>query len=482
MHQQTLAQQAQALAKGDYSARELTQHYLQRIQQLDGQLNSFITVTAEQALTSADAADAARKAGNTSPLCGLPLAHQDVFCSQGTRTSAGSKMLDNFIAPYSAHLLEQLEQAGAVSLGKTNMDEFGMAASGTSSFYGATSNPWNNQRISGGAACGSAVAVAAGLVGAASGCDSFGDLRLPAAHNGLTALKATYGRISRLGMTANASSFDQAGFITRTAEDAALLLQVAAGFDSRDSTSAQQDADDYSASLAQPLTGLRIGIARQLFDAELDSRIAEQVLASAEQLKQLGATLVDIQLPHQQHAIACASIIGSGEASTNLSRYDGVRFGHRCANPADLDDLYQRSRSEGFGASVQQRVMLGAYYLSVGQYESHYVQAQKVRRLIKQDFEQAFAQADLILTPVTPALPRLLTETIDATADWHSQRYCLLANLAGLPAMSLPCGLVDELPVGVQLLAPWFAEARLLNAAHQYQQATDWHLRRPAGF
>src|SRR5690554_3533532 len=438
MHQQTLAQQAQALAKGDYSARELTQHYLQRIQQLDGQLNSFITVTAEQALTSADAADAARKAGNTSPLCGLPLAHQDVFCSQGTRTSAGSKMLDNFIAPYSAHLLEQLEQAGAVSLGKTNMDEFGMAASGTSSFYGAISNPWNNQRISGGAAGGSAVAVAAGLTAAASGCDSFGDLRLPAAHNGLSALKATYGRISRLGMTANASSFDQAGFITRTAEDAALLLQVAAGFDSRDSTSAQQDADDYSASLAQPLTGLRIGIARQLFDAELDSRIAEQVLASAEQLKQLGATLVDIQLPHQQHAIACAS--------------------------------------------VQQRVMLGAYYLSVGQYESHYVQAQKVRRLIKQDFEQAFAQADLILTPVTPALPRLLTETVDATADWHSQRYCLLANLAGLPAMSLPCGLVDELPVGVQLLAPWFAEARLLNAAHQYQQATDWHLRRPAGF
>lgn len=353
MHQQTLAQQARALAKGDYSARELATHYIQRIEQLDPQLNSFITLTAEQTLAQADAADSARANGSASALAGLPLAHQDTFCSKGVRTSCGSKMLDNFVAPYSAHLLEQLAAAGAVSLGKTNMDEFGMAASGTSSFYGATLNPRDAQRISGGAACGSAVAVAAGLASAASGCDSFGDIRLPAAHHGLTGLKPTYGRISRLGMTANASSFDQAGFITRSAEDAALLLQAGAGFDPRDSTSASEPVSDYSTTLGQPLNGLRIGIARNLFDEALDGRIAAQVLASAEQLQQLGATLIDIELAHADQAVACATIIGSGEASTNMSRFDGVRFGHRCDNPASLDDLYQRSRSEGFGPSVQ---------------------------------------------------------------------------------------------------------------------------------
>lgn len=482
MHQQTLAQQLQALNSGQYSARELTSHYLQRIEQFEPQLNSFITTTKEQALAQAEAADAARANGAAGTLAGLPLAHQDVFCTKGVRTSAGSKMLDNFIAPYDAHLIEQLNNAGAVSLGKANMDEFGMAASGTTSFYGASNNPWDAKRSAGGAACGSAVAVAAGLVSAASGCDTFGDIRLAAAHNGVTGFKATYGRISRLGMTANASSFDQAGFITRTAEDAALLLQVAAGFDQRDSTSAQEAVADYSASLNQPLTGMKIGIVRSLFDDKCDSGIASAVLAAAEQLQQLGATLVDVELNYADQAIACASIIGSGEASTNLSRYDGVRFGYRCAEPKDLDDLYQRSRSEGFGASVQERLLLGAYYLSAGQYKSHYVQAQKVRRLIKQDYATAFNDVDLLLTPTSPELPRLLEQAADASADWLSQRYCLLANLAGVPAMSLPCGLVDNLPVGMQLIAPWFAEARLLNAAHQYQHATDWHSRRPAGF
>lgn len=482
MHQQTLAQHAQALAKGEYSARELTQHYLQRIEQLDPQLNSFISVTAEQALAQADAADVARQAGTASPLAGLPLAHQDVFCSQGTRTSCGSKMLDNFVAPYNAHLLEQLQQAGSVSLGKTNTDEFGMAATGQSSFYGPTHNPWDAQRISGGAASGSAVAVAAGLVAASTACDTFGDLRLPAAHNGLTGLKASYGRISRFGMTANASSFDQAGFVTRTAEDAALLLQATAGFDARDSTSSQEAVADYSSSLNQPLNGLRIGIARSLFDAEVDSRIADLVLASAEQLQQLGATLVDIQLPHSAQSTACASIIGSGEASTNMSRFDGVRFGYRCADPVDLDDLYQRSRSEALGSTVQQRILLGTYFLSANQYEDYYVQAQRVRRLIRQDFTTAFAQADLILAPVTATLPRANSAAADPVSDWHSQRYTALANLAGLPALSMPCGQVDGLPVGTQLLAPWLQEARLLNAAHQYQQATDWHHSRPNGF
>ena len=482
MHQQTLAQQAQALSEGKYTARELAAHYLARIDQHDSALNSFITVTAEQALAAADAADAARSNGNAPALTGLPLAHQDVFCSKGVRTSCGSKMLDNFVAPYDAHLIELLNQAGAVSLGKTNMDEFGMAASGTTSFYGVSNNPWQTGRIAGGAASGSAIAVAAGLASAASGCDSFGDIRLAAAHNGVTGLKATYGRISRFGMTANASSFDQAGFIAHTAEDAALLLQAAAGFDLRDSTSAQEEIADYSATLNQPLNGLKVGIARNLFDSELDAGVATAVLAAAEQLQQLGATLVDVDLAHAGQAIACATIIGSGEASTNMSRYDGVRFGYRCADPADLDDLYQRSRSESLGASVQERILLGAHYLSVGQYESHYVQAQRVRRLIKQDFVDSFAQVDLLLTPTSPALPRLQEQAVDAAADWTSQRYTMLANLAGLPAISLPCGLVEDLPVGLQLLAPWFQEARLLNAAHQYQQASDWHSRRPAGF
>lgn len=482
MHQQTLAQQAQALAEGKYSARELTAHYLTRIEQHDSALNSFITVTSEQALATADSADTARSNGTAPALAGLPLAHQDVFCSKGVRTSCGSKMLDNFIAPYDAQLIEQLNQAGTVSLGKTNMDEFGIAASGTTSFYGVSNNPWQAGRIAGGAASGSAIAVAAGLASAASGCDSFGDIRLAATHNGVTGLKATYGRISRLGMTANASSFDQAGFITCTAEDAALLLQAVAGFDQRDSTSAQKEVADYSASLNQPLNGLKVGIARNLFDSELDAGVAAAVLAAAEQLQQLGATLVDVDLTYANQAIACANIIGSGEASTNLSRYDGVRFGYRCADPVDLDDLYQRSRSEGLGNNVQERILLGTHFLSTGQYESHYVQAQKVRRLIKQDFVDNFAQVDLLLTPTSPALPRLQEQATDAMTDWISQRYTALANLAGLPAISLPCGLVDSLPVGLQLLAPWFQEARLLNAAHQYQQASDWHCRRPAGY
>ncbi|MBS7325324.1 MAG: aspartyl/glutamyl-tRNA amidotransferase subunit A [Thiopseudomonas sp.] len=481
MHQMTLAQQANALAKKAFSARELTQHYLARIQQHDGALNSFITTTAEQALAQADAADQQRNSGNASGLTGLPLAHQDSFCSEGVRTSAGSKMLDNFIAPYSAHLLERLQQAGALSLGKLNMDEFGMGSNGQNSFYGAVTNPWDSQRVSGGAAAGSTVAVAAGLAAASTACDTLGDARLPAAYLGLTALRPTYGRISRRGITAHASSFDQASFITRSAEDVALLLQASAGLDTHDSTCADQPVDDYSASLVQPLSGLKIGILRELFDAQLDSQHGAAILAAAEQLQALGASLVDIQLPQLDQAQACALIISSGEASTNLSRYDGVRFGHRCADPKDLSDLYQRSRSEGFGDEVKRRLLLGAHYLSAAQYNDYYVHAQKVRRLIKNGLQTTFSEVDLLLAPVAAGAAPLIGESSTAQ-DLNAQRYCLLASLAGLPALSLPCGLVDDLPVGVQLLAPWFAEARLLNAAHQYQQATDWHLRRPAGF
>lgn len=481
MHQMTLAQQAKALADKTFSARELTEHYLKRIEQHAGALNCYISITAEQALAQADAADQQRSQGHAGPLLGLPLAHQDSLCSEGTRTSCGSKMLDNFVAPYNAHLLDRLQQAGATSLGKLNMDEFGMGSSGNTGFHGATHNPWDSQRVAGGAASGSAVAVAAGLAAASTGCDTLGDVRLPAAYNGLTALRPTYGRISRLGMTAHASSFDQASFVTRSAEDAALLLQATAGLDERDSTCADEPVADYTASLAQPLDGLKIGIVRALFDDQLDSRHAAAILAATDQLQALGASLVDIELPQLDQALATAMIISTGEASTNLSRYDGVRFGYRCAGPKDLADLYQRSRSEAFGDEVQRRLLLGAHFLSASQYQDYYVQAQKVRRLIKSGFQAAFADVDLLLTPVTAgAAPA--TGTQSTARDFQAQRHCLPASLAGLPAMSLPCGLADNLPVGVQLLAPWFQEARLLGAAHQYQQASDWHSRRPAGF
>lgn len=481
MHQMTLAQQAKALADKTFSARELNQHYVQRIEQHDSALNSYITVTADQALAQADAVDQRHSNGEATALAGLPLAHQDSFCSAGTRSSAGSKMLDNFVAPYSAQLLDSLQQAGATSLGKLNLDEFGMGSTGSTSFYGATHNPWDNQRVTGGAASGSAVAVAAGLAAASTACDTLGDARLPAAYLGLTALRPTYGRISRLGMTAHASSFDQASFITRSAEDAALLLQASAGLDARDSTSADQPVDDYSANLAQPLSGLKIGIVRALFDASLDSQHGAAILAAAEQLQTLGASLLDIELPHLDQALSSALIISCGEASTNLSRYDGVRFGYRCADPKDLDDLYQRSRSEAFGAEVQRRLLLGAHFLSGERYQASYVQAQKTRRLLKNSIQSAFASVDLLLTPVAAGAAPLKGASSTAQ-DLEAQRYCLPASLGGVPAMSLPCGLIDGLPVGLQLLAPWFQEARLLNAAHQYQQASDWHSRRPAGF
>lgn len=481
MYQMTLAQQAKALADKTFSARELSEHYLARIQQHDSALNSFITTTADSALAQAAAADQQLASGNGSALTGLPLAHQDSFCSAGVRTSAASKMLDNFVAPYNAQLLDRLQQAGCVSLGKLNMDEFGMGSNGQNSFYGAVANPWDPQRVAGGAAAGSAVAVAAGLAAASTACDTLGDARLPAAYLGLTALRPTYGRISRLGITAHASSFDQASFISRSAEDAALLLQASAGLDERDSTSADQPLDDYSASLGQPLAGLKVGIVRALFDAQLDSQHGAAILAAAEQLQALGASLIDVELPQLDQTLASALIISSGEASTNLSRYDGVRFGHRCAEPKDLTDLYQRSRSEAFGDEVKRRLLLGAHYLSNAQYNDYYVHAQKVRRLIKNGLQAAFAGVDLLLAPVAAGAAPLIGATTTAQ-DLHNQRYCLLASLAGVPAMSLPCGLVDNLPVGLQLIAPWFAEARLLNAAHQYQQATDWHSRRPAGF
>lgn len=483
MHQLTLSEISQALASKQFSARELTAHLLSRIEQLDPQLNSFITVTPDSALEQAAAADELRSAGNNVPLLGLPIAHKDLFCTQGIRTSCASKTLDNFIAPYSATVVTKLEQAGCISLGKLNMDEFAMGSSGETSFYGPSKNPWDTQRIPGGSSSGSAVAVAARLVPASTGTDSGGSIRQPAAFTGLTGIKPTYGRLSRWGMTAYASSFDQAGFLAHNAEDCALLLQASAGFDERDSTSAQQPVDDYVATLAQPLKGLRIGLPKEYFSSDLDSRIGDVVNSSIEQLKQLGATFVEISLPSLPHAVSAYYVIASAEASTNLARFDGVRFGHRCENPENLEDLYLRSRDEAFGSEVKRRIMIGTYALSTGYYDAYYLKAQKIRRLIKNDFVSAFKDVDLILGPTTPNLPWLLGSKVnDPVAAYLEDIYTVPANLAGIPGLSMPAGMIDGLPVGVQLLAPYFQEARLLQVAHQFQQHTDWHTRTPAGY
>ncbi|MDY7219462.1 Asp-tRNA(Asn)/Glu-tRNA(Gln) amidotransferase subunit GatA [Denitrificimonas sp. JX-1] len=483
MHQLTLANISKALAAKQFSAHELTTHLLARIKQLDPQVNSFITVTEDAALQQAQAADQLRSEGQSSALLGVPLAHKDLFCTQGVRTSCASKMLDNFIAPYNATVIEKLNQAGCVSLGKLNMDEFAMGSSGETSFYGASKNPWDLERVPGGSSSGSAAAVAARLVPAATGSDSGGSIRQPAAFTGLTGIKPTYGRISRWGMTAYASSFDQAGFLAHNAEDCALLLQATAGFDERDSTSAQQPVDDYPAALTQPLQGIRIGLPKEYFDDRLDARIGDAVHTAIEQLKQLGATFVEVSLPSLPHAVATYYVIASAEASTNLARFDGVRFGYRCEAPKDLEDLYLRSRNEAFGEEVKRRIMMGTYALSTGYYDAYYLKAQKIRRLIKNDFTNAFEQVDLILGPTTPNLPwQLGAKANDPVAAYLEDIYTVPANLAGIPGLSMPAGVIDGLPVGVQLQAPYFQEARLLQVAHQFQQHTDWHTRTPAGF
>lgn len=483
MHQLTLAEITRALAAKEFSSTEITQHLLQRIKQLDPQLNSFITLSEDSALAQAKQADQRLAAGEQGPLLGAPLAHKDLFCTQGVKTSCASKMLDNFIAPYNATVVEKLNAAGTVSLGKLNMDEFAMGSSNETSFYGSVKNPWNLEHVPGGSSGGSAAAVAARLIPAATGSDSGGSIRQPAAFNNLTGIKPTYGRVSRWGMVAYASSFDQAGPLARTAEDCALLLTAMAGFDQRDSTSAEQPNENYSAALNQPLAGLRVGLPKEFFSSELNSQIADQTLAVVEWLKQQGAEVKDISLPHVEHSVAAYYVIAPAEASTNLARFDGVRFGYRCDNPANLEDLYKRSRGEAFGAEVKRRIMVGTYVLSTGYYDAYYVKAQRLRRLIKNDLLAAFNQVDVILSPTTPNLAwKLGAKTDDPVSAYLEDIYTATANLAGVPALSMPAGFIDGLPVGVQLMAPYFQEGRLLNIAHQYQQATDWHTQAPAGF
>ena len=483
MHRLTLAQIARGLAAKDFSSVELSDALLARIQQLDPQLNSFITVTADDAREQAKVADARRASGENGALLGAPIAHKDLFCTKDVLTTCASKILANFKAPYDATVVEKLAAAGAVSLGKLNMDEFAMGSANESSHFGAVKNPWDLSRVPGGSSGGSAAAVAAGLIPAATGTDTGGSIRQPAALTNLTGLKPTYGRVSRWGMIAYASSLDQGGPIARTAEDCALLLGAMAGFDVKDSTCVDAPVDDYLAALNQPLAGLRIGLPKEYFGAGLDARIAEAVLAVVEELKKLGATVKDISLPNMQHAIPAYYVIAPAEASSNLSRFDGVRFGYRCANPVNLEDLYKRSRGEGFGAEVKRRIMVGTYALSAGYYDAYYLKAQKIRRLIKNDFVQAFGEVDVILGPTTPNPAwKLGAKSADPVSAYLEDIYTITANLAGIPGLSMPAGFVDGLPVGVQLLAPYFQEARLLNVAHQYQQVTDWHTRTPAGF
>jgi aspartyl-tRNA(Asn)/glutamyl-tRNA(Gln) amidotransferase subunit A len=483
MHQLTLAEIARGLADKKFSSEELTRTLLARIAQLDPQLNSFISVTEQQAIEQAQAADARRAQGETGVLLGAPLAHKDLFCTQGVRTSCGSRMLDNFKAPYDATVVAKLAAAGAVSLGKLNMDEFAMGSANENSHYGPVKNPWNLAHVPGGSSGGSAAAVAARLLPVATGTDTGGSIRQPAAFTNLTGLKPTYGRVSRWGMIAYASSLDQAGVLGRTAEDCALLLQGMAGFDPKDSTSIDEPVPDYSASLNGSLQGLRIGLPKEYFGEGLDPRIAQLVHESVKALEKLGAVVKEISLPNMQHAIPAYYVIAPAEASSNLSRFDGVRFGYRCENPADLTDLYKRSRAEGFGPEVQRRIMVGAYALSAGYYDAYYLQAQKIRRLIKNDFMNAFAEVDVILGPTTPNPAwKLGAKNADPVSAYLEDVYTITANLAGLPGLSMPAGFVDGLPVGVQLLAPYFQEGRLLNVAHQYQQASDWHTRAPEGF
>ncbi|SFH66773.1 Asp-tRNA(Asn)/Glu-tRNA(Gln) amidotransferase subunit GatA [Modicisalibacter xianhensis] len=480
MHDKTLTELATALAAGEFSSRELTESLLARIERLDGELNSFITVTAEQALQAADAADAARAKGEAGPLAGLPLALKDIFCTRGVRTSCGSKMLDNFVSPYDATVVEKLAAAGTISLGKTNMDEFAMGSSNENSHYGPVKNPWDLTAVPGGSSGGSAAAVAAGLVPAALGTDTGGSIRQPAAFCGITGLKPTYGRVSRYGMVAYASSLDQAGPMARSAEDCALLLGTIAGHDLRDSTSVARGVPDYRAELEASLSGLKIGLPKEYFGDGLAPEVEAAVRDAIKVYESLGASVREVSLPHTDLAIPAYYVIAPAEASSNLSRYDGVRFGHRCENPADLEDLYKRTRAEGFGDEVKRRILIGTHTLSEGFFDAYYKKAQQVRRLIRQDFLDAFEDVDVLMGPASPTPAFDLGAKKDPVSMYLQDIYTIAINLAGIPGISVPAGFASGRPVGLQILGPHFAEQQLLNVAHQFQQATDWHRRQPA--
>jgi aspartyl-tRNA(Asn)/glutamyl-tRNA(Gln) amidotransferase subunit A len=479
----SLRQLSSLLAEKKISSVELTQLYLDRIHALNPGLNAYITLNAETSLAQARAADARLAQGQGVALTGIPLAQKDIFCAQGWRTTCGSHMLENFIAPYDAHVISQFNNAGAVNLGKTNMDEFAMGSSNETSYFGAVKNPWNRNAVPGGSSGGTAAAVAARLCAAATGTDTGGSIRQPAALCGISGLKPTYGVVSRYGMIAFASSLDQAGPMARSAEDLALMMNVMAGFDQRDSTSLQRPVEDYTAKLEQPLKGLRIGLPKEFFAEGLSADVGAAVEAAIAEYKKLGATVVEISLPNSRLSIPVYYVLAPAEASSNLSRFDGVRYGYRAPEYGDLTDMYEKSRAQGFGAEVKRRIMIGTYVLSHGYYDAYYLQAQKIRRLIAQDFVEAYKQCDVIMGPTSPTTAFNLGEKGDDPVQMYlSDIYTIAVNLAGLPGMSIPCGFgASGMPVGLQIIGNYFDEARMLNVAHQYQLATDWHTRAPQG-
>ena len=481
-HNLSLGQLAEHLGAGQLSSVELTRHFLARIERLNPSLNALITLTADAALAAAASADARLAAGETGPLLGIPLIHKDIFCTDGVRTSCGSRMLDNFIAPYDATVVARLRAAGAVMLGKSNMDEFAMGSSNETSYYGPVKNPWDTAKVPGGSSGGSAAAMAARLAPYTTGTDTGGSIRQPAALTGVTGVKPTYGRVSRYGMIAFASSLDQAGVFARTAADAAIVLQAMAGFDPLDSTSVDVPVPDYPALLAAPLKGLKIGLLREFFDG-LEPRNAALIHDALKVYIALGASTVEVSLPHLPLSVPTYYVVAPAECSSNLSRFDGVRFGYRCDQPKDLADLYKRSRGEGFGPEVKRRIMTGTYVLSAGYFDAYYLKAQKVRRLITDDFRAAFGEVDLLIGPTTPTPAFDIGAKIDDPVTMYlNDIYTIGANLAGLPGLSLPCGFVDGLPMGLQLIGPHFSEGKLLNAAHQFQLETEWHNHTARGY
>ncbi|MBP7203248.1 MAG: Asp-tRNA(Asn)/Glu-tRNA(Gln) amidotransferase subunit GatA [Propionivibrio sp.] len=486
MIKRSVAALSQALATKEISSVELTRLYLDRITRFNPEINAYITVDAEKSLAQAKAADDLLASGNATPLTGIPLAQKDIFCAKGWLTTCGSRMLDNFISPYDATVIERFNAAGAVILGKTNMDEFAMGSSNENSYFGAVKNPWDTARVPGGSSGGSAAAVAALMAPAATGTDTGGSIRQPAALCNLTGLKPTYGVVSRYGMIAYASSLDQGGPMARSAEDCALLLNAMASFDERDSTSLDRPREDYARDLDKPLAGLKIGLPKEFFGASERAGCSPEVMqlveAAIAEYRKLGAETVEVSLPNMELSIASYYVIAPAEASSNLSRFDGVRYGYRAPEYADLDDMYAKSRTQGFGTEVKRRILIGTYVLSHGYYDAYYLQAQRIRRLIANDFVEAFKQCDVIMGPTSPSTAfRLGEKASDPVQMYLSDIYTIAVNLAGLPGMSIPCGFANGLPAGLQLIGDYFSEARLLNAAHRYQLATDWHTQSPAG-
>jgi len=479
----SLRELAAALAQGKISSVELTRLFLGRVEKLNGSLNAFITVDAQKSLAQARAADERIAKGGAQPLTGIPFAHKDIFVTRGWLTTCGSRILSNFIGPYDAHVIERFNNAGAVILGKTNMDEFAMGSSSETSFYGPVKNPWSQAYVPGGSSGGSAAAVAARMAPAATGTDTGGSIRQPAALSGVSGLKPTYGLVSRYGMIAFASSLDQGGPLAKSAEDLALLLNVMAGFDARDSTSVDHPAENYTRDLEKPLAGLRIGVPKEHSGKGLAADVGKAVEAALAQLEKLGAKRVTISLPNSGLSVPAYYVIAPAEASSNLSRFDGVRYGHRAKEYRDLADMYRRTRAEGFGAEVRRRILIGTYVLSHGYYDAYYLKAQKIRRLIANDFVEAFKRCDLVVGPTSPTVAfKIGAKAADPVQMYLNDIYTIPANLAGLPGMSIPCGFgAGDLPVGLHIVGNYFAEAGMLNVAHQYQKATDWHKREPAG-